>query len=451
MLKAKILLDHVSREIDLACNIKKTLEELNIGELEIIHQDYCNTVTHYDFWEKTFDGKYDLIIVPSYNVVRTPEILLRTLVNRAKLVIYHSEQIYNDVYDEEKLNLSNLARYDKHISAHLVWGEFFAKKLINKAKINKDKVFIVGNYKLDFTQERKRLSKGRVLLASDYKVADLSNAELMSHKSEYKIELPEKINEKYSLARKKALGFISQAAEKFPNIEFILRPHPGENRDSYNNIVAGNIEVSPPGKTYSEDLLNSDLVLGFTSTSVIEVVCSGRQFLSLDFVDIDKGFLSQHAGLLNWVSAQEAMNAIELISKGQLLFPDVEQEVALNNLMKSYESVGSNIVNSLCFIASDSYKYKTTYSANDIYQMAFSLAMGICKILVIKLSNILNGKLGTNHIIDVSKKSLEVRVRDGEIVNQEVIDRFSKKASSYKPYSVVNKLSPFGWIFNEKA
>ncbi|MEZ8452258.1 hypothetical protein AB6C66_15720 [Vibrio splendidus] len=448
-MRVKILLDHVSREIDFAVNLKKTIEDNSLGEVVVFHQDYIADPGGYDFFRTTFDGQYDVIIVPSYHVKRTPALLLRALASRAKLVVYHSEQIIREYIEVDKLNLDYLKQFDSHIAAHFVWGKHYARKLIDKSRISPDKIFIVGNYKMDFVSQISNCIKKQVLLASDYKPADMTDEGAVLFEKEYGVKYDLIRRDNCRKARKHMLDFIERESKLFPHITFLLRPHPGESLCEYNLILSKNVKLSQPGSTYSSDLNASDFVLGFTSTSCMEVVNTKKRFFSIDFFDFDKEDLSPHKVLLEWKNSNEVHQIIKSLDEGQLPQRNIDIEKKLDKLISNEKNVGNNIVIALKKIVSVQYSYTTKVTALDILPLAKLTVICSFKVLLIKIAKVLNGKLGTNIIRNTAMNSYQSRQKNNEIVTDELINDFMTQQKGYiYDESILMVKSSSGIYFN---
>jgi surface carbohydrate biosynthesis protein len=420
-LKIKILIDHVSRELNFAARLKVYVESNGLGSVEISHQDYINTVVDYDFFEATFSGEYDVIITPSYNVSRTPEILLRAVASKSKIVVYHSEQIFNDQFIPEKLNTNFKISYDNHISAHFVWGEYYAEKLIKHACVDPCKIYIVGNYKFDFLKNNSDASKLKtVLFASDYKAADYSNKDLAIFSKEYKVTLPTGINNIIKQARDEALKWIKEAAVKYPDVKFCLRPHPGEKTCSYNKLnYLDNVEVSNMSRAYSEDLLKSCLVIGYTSTSVLEILKANKMFYSLKTGEYDLSYLADHKDLLTWITKEEFFKVISSVSAEELIYPAKHDIEKLNKLVEPYDDVVINVALALVDVNESSLSIRLLPS--DIFRLCKSIFVGSLKYASIAFSNRYPKFYFSRVILFRSEKSYQERVASAEIIDDEKV------------------------------
>lgn len=454
-MKVKLLLDHVSRELNLAVKLRNMLAKTSTGSLVVQHQDYINRGDSYDFLRTTFDGTYDVVITPSYNVRRTPYILLRALANRSKLVIYHSEQLYNDAFNVEKLNLNALKCYQKHVAAHFVWGEFYARKLVEIAGVPRERIFIVGNYKFDFLDARavgRELPSKKVLVASDFKIGDLDDEEFQRFKREYGVVSLPDLHKVMADARRRCVAWISDMADRFPDISFVLRPHPGELTAEYEKLKKPNVSMSVPNKSYAEDVNDSALVLGFTTTSVMEVVKSGRRLLSLDLVDFDKSFLSAHRHALEWVDKAALEDALRSVSLGETLYPREESKRKVNELVADYDDVCVNVVKSLQIVC-EAQALTTRTSSSDALRLAKSLCLGLGKEFAISVAMRSRFFPLSRRVIDRSRKSYQDRVAFGEDLTDEILnayddDAFLPEGPGSKLANARPVLSKYGYVFN---
>lgn len=453
-MRIKILVDHVSREMNFAGKIKKIIESSGIGFVDISHQDYINTVNHYDFIEETYGKQYDILIVPSYNVARMPETLLRAVCSKSKLIIYHSEQMYNDQYNTEKLNLDCLNRYNKHVAAHFVWGEEFGKKLIDLANIQEEDVFIVGNYKFDFISKHKDAlklqGKKTVLLASDFKLADYNDKEFASFQRMYKVNLPESLHDTYREGKVAALEWIKRFAIKYSHIDFILRPHPGEDRSLYEQLAGENlnIQLSLPNISYADDLSKADLVLSFTSTSVLEVIAANKFMISMKVAHLDTSFLSQHREFLIWYDFDEIDNILVKMTEGKEFSTPVELRKKFNRYIKQYPDVCVNVVEA-CQIINKSNKHTTKLLMQDYYFILLSGLKGIFKQVLVSQSFKLKKIFPFSRIHAYSVRSYEKRLSDGELIDNGIIDNAVRSAEqvNLEEKKIKTTLTKSGWVF----
>jgi surface carbohydrate biosynthesis protein len=451
-MKIKILLDHVSRELNFAVKLKGYVESTGLGSVAINHQDYINSAKHYDFLDVTFDGKYDILIVPSYNVKRSPEMLFRAWAAGSKLVIYHSEQIFNDQFEEEKLNLSSLDKYKKHVSAHLVWGDEFADKLIQKANVDASEIFIVGNYKFDFLLSVKPSYSKKILFVSDFKIGDLNNEKFELFERSYKVKLPKNYNEICRRGRERSLEWIFRLAKSYPNLEFCLRPHPGEQRELYSTLSekCHNIYISEPLTSYAEDLISSALVLGFTSTSVMEVITANKLMLSMKVEEIDTNFLSSHKDLLLWRSFKEIKSHVDKINNGEILVPPNELNEKLNRIIARQDDVCANVVLACKSIYEDS-NLATRYEISDLINIIKIFITGVVKFVTLRISNILPNAPILNRIVSRSKESFLKRCNEGENLTKALIVSEVKKINDESALILPEIIqTPYGRAFKRK-
>jgi len=457
-MKIKLLLDHVSRELNFASKLKAVMKETGYGEVTIQHQDYINSGNSYDFIDKTFDGKYDVLITPSYNVLRTPHLLLRAISVGAKLVIYHSEQLYNPVFNNEKLNLGALKAYKKHVVAHLVWGEFYAEKLMTVAGVTKDRIFIVGNYKFDFLHEfhtPHKSNKPKVLVASDFKLGDLSDSDFEKFKVQYNVLKFIPFNRVMALARTECIKWVSEVSDLFPSIHFVLRPHPGENTTEYEQALKTNVSISSPTKAYADDVNDSSLVIGFTTTSVLEVIKAGKVLLSLNLVDFDKSILAQHSSVLTWIDKKQLIEQLAIVDGGGV--PQVSNELIekLNCLIIDSEDVVANVICALKHIVENN-NDKTKLVFSDISRLSKSCLVGLIKVVALKTSNKLSFLSIASYVLDRSSKSFSNRQEQGEELDCESHLKYKRgqlgiDESIYVLSKTKINNSNFGYFFTQKS
>lgn len=338
-MKIQILIDHPSRDLIPASYVKLYLADRFDYKVTFDHQDFLNKVTYYDFFERTRDY-VDVIVTPSYNVKRTPEIIARAVRQGSRIVVNHSEQLFPSHYYKEKFNTDHISAYNRHISSHIVWGEEFAKLLIKYADVDPSRILIAGNPKLDIAR-RSNSSKesasnnedfdNTVLVVSDFLLADLTNDDWEKFKKDYSVKINQPVHYHYSKVRARCVEWVATAASRFPQIMFLMRPHPGEDMAPYGDLTEiPNIKITG-GQAFYYDVLRSDVVFQYTSTSIFESLVAGKPVYSLQLVQQPPPYQSAPDELLRWVNKEEFSRILRRLSDGKTVVPD---ETRLNKLEK---------------------------------------------------------------------------------------------------------------------
>ena len=315
-MKVNFLVDHISRDLNIYSCVGRILNEgVQNTAITYDHQDFSNRWTHYDYFERT-RLKSDIVLTPSYNVRRTPSLFSRALRQNSNLIVAHSEQIFSKEYYNEKFNMKFKKAYNRHVKAHIVWGKDFAIKLNKYAGVDPENIYIVGNPKLDCVHREvmtTNLSNSRetILIVSDFLVGDYNDAEWKEFKVRYNVKSDNENNKMYAKARKKCIEWVIEAAQKNKDKLFVMRKHPGEKDNEY-NILEGysNIQVSS-SKPFLEDLKIADIVFMYTSTSVFEVLASGKPYYNLNLIESTLDNPKDHYCLFNWITKNEFLKLVQ--------------------------------------------------------------------------------------------------------------------------------------------
>jgi len=230
----------------------------------------------------------DALVTPWYNADRTLEIWARAWLSGARLVHFPSEQFFSHAFDDEKLNLSCVAAYRRQVDAVFVWGEYYARRLVEDVGFPPERIYEVGSPRLEFARDghvpapREDGGPQRVLFVSDFTIADLHlERERERFARTFGVSLSGAEVEQLGRERRYMLD-TARAAAREQNVEVRVRPHPGENMQPYREACAGaTLQYADPSRPFAEDLSWADVVVGYTSTSVFEVLAAGRTFIAL--------------------------------------------------------------------------------------------------------------------------------------------------------------------------
>ncbi|WP_209121735.1 hypothetical protein [Alkalihalobacillus sp. BA299] len=352
-MKINLLVDHVTRELNIYSYMAHLAELSFEGRqcnIKIEHQDFSVRENRYDFFERTIDN-VDVTFTPSYNVSRTPSILSRATRTKSHLVVNHSEQIFSNEFYREKLNTAKYKAYNRHISAHLVWGRDFAEKLVAHSKVKPENIFITGNPKLDLVKRLQsdksyidNSNRTKVLIVSDFRLGDLNDQDWNDFQKKYKVNFKYQAHKLYQTARQNCVNWTKKAAMNFPDIDFLVRKHPGEPSEPYQELnPISNIYITGENE-FSKDLLSSSVVFSFTSTSVFEVILSKKPYFNLDLIKRPLEMEQVHYKLFNWISEKEFNTILKsLCEDKQFKNKKIDYE-NLSNIM--YKPYGNSLLRS---------------------------------------------------------------------------------------------------------
>ncbi|AUM13753.1 glycosyltransferase family protein [Ketobacter alkanivorans] len=288
--------DHINIQIDLATRelpyltiLKTILENKFDLEISLLPQDpiWCNGTSSFF---KTSKQKCDLLVTPSYNAKRTLNTLAWKHRSNSKLVHFHSEQLIDPRFYEEKLNTTCSLEYDRDVEYHLVWGEEFAKLLHEVAGVPKNRIYIVGCPKLSLIDRDKLVSRDtpnnkKVLFVSDFLWATMPQNQYNWALKKYGIRPEDDFQGFYKTALDKFIATAHQFSISNPDIDVVLRPHPGESQEAYRSLSElNNVEIDI-GTPFIESAVKADLIVQFLSTSFFESIYLGKPVICLDLVE----------------------------------------------------------------------------------------------------------------------------------------------------------------------
>jgi surface carbohydrate biosynthesis protein len=436
----QILLDHVTRELTIAAYISLVLEDTDSTiKVSIDHQDLYNRWKDYDYFDR-IDKGINMLVSPSYNIKRTAHILSRAVYQKSFLTINHSEQIFLPLFYKEKLNTDFKKAYSRQVSAHLVWGKSFAEKLVQYANVDPTKIFIVGNPKLDLAN---RLQKSkptncqsstspRVLIVSDFKLGDYSGSSWGKFQRQYSAHFKYPMNNIYKLARDKCVLWVKQASESFPDVLFLVRPHPGEDISSYKALFEiPNIQITG-SQEIAIDAQNADIIFSFTSTSIFEMLSMGKPVFNLKLEDVPDEYNGTHYKAFNWIDKGSFFNLLNNLRNG--ISPDISDHSlkVLNEHM--YDPFGKSLLRSAIALKEINKKCLTTGLPYNTLDRAIGRSYALIaatKYLAIKASYLLKHTFGIDNPIEkYSKKSWNSRLEGPELLTTTKIKDFKNSVSS---------------------
>ena len=224
----------------------------------------------------------DIVITTSFNKGRTQDIAFRAAESSSVLVEFTSEQYFSDVFNSEKLLPWNINDRYK-VDYYFCWGKSYAQKLISVANVPNDRIFIIGSPKLISTAvdiaEQSCDTSNNVLLVSDYLLADFDHERLHEWNKEYDLSVPYEEIEVIKKERRSAIETANQLCQRGLNVT--VRLHPGESPILYQEHLLPSVQLSLGVTPFNQDLESADLVIGYTTTAIFEIVSLKKRFVSL--------------------------------------------------------------------------------------------------------------------------------------------------------------------------
>jgi len=306
--KVVFLLDHPSRDLLPASLIG---EQLN-SEYIIDYQDGFYPPSGPNFFRR-IKGNEALIVTPSYHVKRTRNIRSMAKFSNAKIVLLHSEQFLAPVSYREKFNLDCFEDFDKDVVLHLVWNQSF-KSLLIKHGIRPEKIKVIGNPKFDSHRSlRTQKTDKSILFITNFNAADFSDLEWSKFKKEYFLDENDLSNVLYQEIRRKFIQSLTHLVSQdyVKNFDIIIRPHPGENRKAYNELLKfHNIKLSSH-KDLGQDLARCGLVFLFTSSVAFEAFVMDRPVFAIEWGKLPAELMQPPSEDYNWYQSNEILDIIK--------------------------------------------------------------------------------------------------------------------------------------------
>lgn len=230
----------------------------------------------------------DVLVTPYYNADRTLELLARAQLAGARLVHFPSEQFFSRKFEAEKLNTACAAAYRRQVNAVFVWGEYYAKRLVENSGYPPERIYEVGSPRIEKARihadsDRDQGARPtKVLFVSDYKLADLeTEQQRRQFKKTYKVDVTAADVQQIGDERR----YMIETAVELSGLEGFevrIRPHPGEKQEAYLAACDGGaLQFADPLNAFTEDVRWADVAVVYTSTSIFEIMAARRMFLSL--------------------------------------------------------------------------------------------------------------------------------------------------------------------------
>ncbi|REE01635.1 glycosyltransferase family protein [Marinoscillum furvescens] len=444
-MKATFLVDNALRETLVNTCIGILLKSVGIS-YELDNYNFFYSAFGYDFLRRTSE-KSDVMMLPSYNVKRTPEQLSRAMRSEARMVATHAEQIINPALYEEKLNTKFKSKYNRHIVAHFVWGSFFSDLLINQSDIAPEKIYITGNPKLQVSTNLNSQNivdnpqNKTVLIVSDFSLGDMDEKQWSKFKKNYHADYKSAINHDYYVARQELIDWLNDAASKFKDVNFRMRIHPGEDKNAY-SLLNQSSNISVVGDSdFTDDLLNANLVFSYSSTSLFEALVMDKQVFNLNLHELPEERKGKYFELFEWINKNEFINIIEKISNGITFKPSNERKELLQKYM--YGGNDKSLLRNAIAIKDVLDTRKTNYNLSDQITNIKNVVLSQLKDKLVRSAVLLENKTKTDNYISsfarnrnqadvgnpvrLSNAKIETTLtRALEIISQEEIDIIQK-------------------------
>lgn len=288
-----IALEHPIRELDQSVLMHLALKNRNINStvssaLHTIHFDFIKC--YHAIISPWGHGDHEFEYVFEY---------AEKFHNKFKKVVFWQEQVLS------KRNLLRLLPKGKSLNSveyHLVWGNRFAKQLI-EGGVPAERIIITGSPRIDllhpiFVQSYNSreslakefnldLKKKWLFFPSSFKINFLTPA-LKKIRIEHGFKDLEKFIEYFNQNFQDSVNILKNAAEALgSDFEIIVRPHPSEPTLPYSTAFKHHTGVHVIKKYPIAWWLNaSDIILATKSTSTLEGFILGKKIILIDFPPI---------------------------------------------------------------------------------------------------------------------------------------------------------------------
>jgi len=347
----------MSNHIDVLFFIEHVVRELFADVLiaELLNRISINAslrTTKYRPFLSAIKNNPKIVIVPWYTSGKGSERVFREIKHTLNpiLINSHEEQISIGLTENFIYGESNSA-----IDYHFCWGKKYALELIQRGICDSTQIFITGSPRIDLLKLKyfkvssksllsKKFSlneeKPWILFCSNFSPANFGYSEILDLKKK-KINGESLVNI-FKKARLEWEKWISNLAVAFPEVELIIRPHPGENQMYYdilcNKLNCNNIKIIRQGPIH-EWMDASDVILTWTSTSMIESWVMGKPTFSMNLCELPTEFKGEYFKGIHWGhSINELLELIELVLEGKYKVPNKIQIVRKKFLNEYYHN-----------------------------------------------------------------------------------------------------------------
>lgn len=241
-----------------------------------------------DFWEEAAED-CDVLVVPAYNVARTPHLLAWKFKTQALLVLAHSEQIIGADSFADKLGTTARRAYRRDVDAHLVWGPHLAHLLLRERVAEPRDILICGYPRAQLAvnlRERNDLAQRYAVgFVSNFVIAHWSEREFESMARRYGWgDLMRRKRDLYSAAFDEFLKCIVEFATSSPEQDFLVRLHPGEDAAAFHSVMAfPNIHLDAGDRPFPSVLSQCERIVQYTSTSYFESILATVPTYPIEF------------------------------------------------------------------------------------------------------------------------------------------------------------------------
>ncbi len=393
--------EHVVRELFADVLIAEVLSRISINV------SLCTT--KYRPFLSAIKNNPKIVIVPWYTNGKGSERAFQQIKHTLNptLINSHQEQI--------SLGLTEDFIYGEPTSVidyHFSWGKKYASQLIQRGICDSTQIFVTGSPRFDLIKLKyfnissknifsKKFSldenKPWILFCSNFSPANYGYLEILDLKRK-KID-GESLVSIFKMARSEWEKWISGLAAAFPEAEIIIRPHPGENQMYYNilcdKLTSNNIKIirqEPIHKWMNV----SDIILTWTSTSMIESWVMGKPTFSMSLCELPMKLKGEYFKGIHWgCSIDKLLKLVEKALSGDYTIPEKIQKKREKFLNEYYHNADGlaifrivAILNYLIQHKKNSKRIKPLIISSEYQkELARSILLRLNKILKVNLKN----------------------------------------------------------------
>lgn len=312
--------EHVNREME---TVKKIIEELNKNrELRI---GIASTAFSMGLSKIIYSPK--IVVSPWAYIDKDVKRLLSFPFQNPNIINLHHEQIGNE-NTQDYFVPKGLAKEVYHVS----WGRNYSN-LLRKNQIDNQKIKEVGSVRMELASDirYKRedlkkcfnkeidINKKWILFISSFswKKIDVLMKENFKKRGLKYIEKFQSVSEK---SYQKTLEYIEYFLKKNPDIEYIYRLHPSEQKDEKLEFLEKKYKNFYINKDYEvkEWIYNSDYIDLWISTSLNEIVSLNKKFRIIRPVELDSKLEINYFKNLKKVESQIDFLNLEYFTESNL-------------------------------------------------------------------------------------------------------------------------------------
>ena len=377
---ATILIDFGSRESQTYEEIADRLQSSGIDSY-VDDQDGYHHVEGSNFFIRSKLDK-DFILTPSFSSHRTWYVRLRSLLKDIPLILFHSEQIVNPEFINEKLDFIGGNKFLSDVDYHLVWGKEFATLLLGRG-VPREKIYIVGSPRLYNGDPNANIRvQDKVVILTSFDPAEWSDHRWLEECKTYQYNPELKLHNKYKEMRimfcESLLGVISNSLDE----SFVIRTHPGESISFYKDFFKAHNNVSIENgddKPLMDTLKGASFVINpMHSTVIYDLIGAGVDFICIDCIDTEATYPKAAYDGINY---KDVVSLADLKNKSHISI-----NAARSQFQRFFDNQKLSSTDRVVAALIDISKQKKRKKKWDVYDCIHIIEL-LCKTSFVRISN----------------------------------------------------------------